>query len=306
MNRACLAYLGPPGTFSEAAALRYLYEYYGEPAASPGMGETANLLPCPTIPDTLGAFIQGHATEALVPLENALEGSVPLVLNALLAETRLWLRGEVVLPIEHCLMGLPGARIDEVAAVASYPHALAQCRRFLRDVVPHAKVEEASSTAAGAALVAARGDRRLAAIAPARAAEIYHLEVLARGIEDEKNNATRFVAVGWEDRSPSPQGKDKTSLILLPESDRPGLLYDLLGEFAKRRINLTRIESRPARRRLGEYNFFIDCEGHRLLAPLSEAIAALSTQEVRVRVLGSYPAWPSTAGAVSLAGGGGE
>ncbi|MBE3576419.1 MAG: prephenate dehydratase [Limnochordales bacterium] len=292
MSKALLAYLGPPGTFSEAAALRYVSHFYGAPAAAAATGSVSSLLPCPTIPDTLGALLQGKADEALVPLENALEGSVPLVLNALLTESGLWLRGEVVVPVEHCLLGLPGTSIDTVETVVSYPHALAQCRRFLREVLPSVKVEEASSTAAGAALVAARGDRRLAAIAPARAAEIYNLEILARGIEDEKNNATRFVAVGWNDRPPSPHGKDKTSLILVPETDRPGLLYDLLGEFASRRINLTRIESRPSRRRLGEYNFYIDCEGHRLLAPLSEAIAALARQEVQVRVLGSYPAWP--------------
>lgn len=287
-----VAYLGPAGTFSQAAAACYVERYYRDPAAAP-----VELLPCPTIPDTLTALADSRAAEALLPLENALEGSVPLVLQALLDDPGIKVRGEVVLPIEQCLLGLPGATVDRLEGIITYPHALAQCRRFLASHLPGRKVEEASSTAAGARLVAERGDPRWAAIGPEVAAGIYGLVVLVRGIHDEKGNATRFIAVGGDDRPPSPGGRDKTSLILLPEHDRPGLLHDLLGEFARHQINLTRIESRPSRRRLGEYVFFVDCLGHRLVPPLCDVIEALgSGGETRVRVLGSYPVWDEPAG----------
>lgn len=293
LNR--LAYLGPPGTFSQAAALSYLEAFQTE------LGSTTpvSLVPYQHIEDVLTAVARQEVEEGVVPLENSLEGSVALVLDYLRDEPRLRLRAEIVVPVEQALMGLPTTVWERIRRVISHPQALAQCRYYLRTHLPQAEWVTSSSTAAAAASVAQAGDPTQVAIAPHVAAAVHGLTILRAPVQDRANNATRFVIVGRTDRPPT--GRDKTSLILRPGVDRPGLLHALLGEFARYGINLSRIESRPARRRLGEYDFFIDCAGHRLEPPLCWALASLAHQEVRVQVLGSYPQWPlakTEAGAV--------
>lgn len=270
-----VGYLGPDGTFSELAARRYRDRLEGE----------AELVALPSIYDVLAAVVRGEIDEGVVPLENFSEGSLGHVQD-LLAHTflNLRVRGEVVLPVIHCLLAPPGVRLEQVTKVLSHPQALAQCREFLSRHLPGVELVETASTAAAASMVAS-ARAPWAAIGHLETAEKYGLVVLARRINDFVHNATRFVVVGREDGPFSLHSK--TSLILsLPH--RPGALYKVLGEFASRGINLTRIESRPSRRQLGEYLFFIDFEGHRQDEAVKEALEAISTQ-AEVRLLGSYP-----------------
>ncbi|WP_035106821.1 prephenate dehydratase [Desulfovirgula thermocuniculi] len=270
-----VGYLGPNGTFSELAARRYRERLAGE----------VELVALASIYEVLAAVGEGRVDEGVVPLENFSEGSVGVVQDLLAHSFKdLRLCGEVVLPVAHCLLAPPGVGLGQVTRVLSHPQALAQCREFLSRHLPGAELVETASTAAAAEAVASAG-APWAAIGPLETAGKYGLAVLAERINDFVHNATRFVVVGREEGPYALPAK--TSLILsLPH--RPGALYEALGEFACRGINLTRIESRPSRRRLGEYLFFIDFEGHRQDEKVREALEALSAR-AEVRLLGSYP-----------------
>ncbi|HJT38111.1 MAG TPA: prephenate dehydratase [Actinomycetota bacterium] len=276
-----IAYLGPPGTFTEEALMTL-------PEA-----EGADLVPLATVPDVVDAVALGEASAGLVPIENSIEGSVNVTLDALAFRERIQIRAEVVRPIRHALLGVDGATLGGITDIASHPHATAQCRDYLARAVPAAHVHAANSTAEAARDVAERGDLAWAAIGTELAGKLYGLVVLAPEIEDRSENATRFVLIG-KDRAAA-TGSDKTSVVCFIEKDRPGSLLAILHEFSDRQINLTKLESRPTKERLGEYCFFIDMEGHADEPPVRYAIESLRTKILEVKVLGSYPRARTTA-----------
>jgi prephenate dehydratase len=270
-----LAYLGPPGTFTEEALLS-LPEAAG-----------AELLPLGTVPDVVSAVATGDAAAGLVPIENSIEGSVNVTLDALAFGDGIQINAEVVRPIRHAILGISGSSLDGVTDISSHPHATAQCREYLARAMPRARVHAANSTAEAARDVAELGDPAWAAIGTELAGELYGLAVLAEEIEDRPENATRFVLLGKERARAT--GTDKTSVVCFIEKDRPGSLLAILHEFSDRQINLTKLESRPTKERLGEYCFFIDMEGHADEPPVRYAIESLGTKILEVKVLGSYP-----------------
>lgn len=275
-----IAYLGPAGTFSEQALLSH-----ADLAA-------AELTALPTFADVLRAAEEGTVDAAFVAIENAIEGTVNVTQDALAFDSHLLIQREIVLPIHLELMVRPGVELEQVTQVWSYPHALAQCRKYVAANLPTATAEPSNSTA-DAARMLAEADPSMAthaaAIAPARAAEVYGLEIIANAIEDFDGNATRFVLVA-PDRIPAPTGHDKTSIVVFQRADEPGSLLAILQEFAARGINLTKLESRPSRRGLGHYCFVIDLEGHLADELVADALRSLKSRHEEVKFLGSYPA----------------
>lgn len=234
------------------------------------------------------AVLSGAADLALLPIENTTAGSINETYD-LLAAGGLVITGEVVAAIEHCLLGLPGAALEDLRAVLSHPQALAQCEQFFREH-PAIRAQAEFDTAGAARKVQQLGDRSLAAIASAAAAPTYRLEILRRGIQNRAENATRFVEVGLHPL-PVPAGAAvKTSLAVVLPGDRPGSLGEALREFSQRGLNLTKIESRPIPGSPWSYRFYLDVEGHAATAPFPEALAGLQAVVTDVRVLGSYPA----------------
>ena len=269
-----IAYLGPRGTFTEEAAI--LYDSQGE------------LESFPTVAAVALAVSSGMAQEGIVPIENNLEGSVTATLDLLIHEEKLFINRELVLPIEHCLLVRPGTRTADIDVVYSHPQSLGQCRGFLERCFPRARLESSLSNATAADSVV-EGPAGAAAIAPWRNAQLRGLEVLAKGIQDSEHNVTRFVVLNKQDSPPT--GDDKTSICFSFADDKAGLLYEALREFAERNVNLAKIESRPAKNALGEYIFLVDCEGHRENQVVREAIEAVRTHTLMLRIFGSYPRW---------------
>jgi prephenate dehydratase len=269
-----LAYLGPAGTFTEEAAIKY--------------APKGHYLPFPSIPAVAQAVEAGITDEGVLPIENSLEGAVNDTLDLLIHDSTLCIRGEIVLPIEHCLMVLSGIEEDELQAISSHPQALGQCRNFLESRFPKIRARATLSTAAA---VESLKDSPVpaGAIAPPRAAVLYGAKILARGIQDRPNNLTRFVVLAKTDHAPT--GKDKTSLGFSFVGDDPGLLYSVLGEFARRNINLAKIESRPTKEALGRYIFLVDLEGHREEHKIKEVLEAVDDKVSMLKVFGSYPCW---------------
>lgn len=283
MSARVVGYLGPPGTFCEEALLSLT-----------GGGEGVEEVPFPTVVDCFRAVREGEVPEALVPIENTIEGSVNQTLDQLASGDGLSIRGEVVLPVRHHLIA-PG-RIEpaELERVLSHPHATAQCQGFLRRRAPRAAIVATNSTADAVRIVGEAGadGHRDAAIGTLRAAELYGCEVLATDIADTRDNSTRFVLLGTEPVDAVGPGRFRTSIICALQRDRPGALLAILQEFAMRAVNLTRLESRPTKTGLGRYIFFIDIEGSRDRdLPVASAIQALDDQGVAdVTFLGSYRA----------------
>ena len=267
-----IAYLGPPGTFTEEAALLH--------------DETATLIPFPSIPAVAVAVDSGMAEEGVVAIENSLEGSVTDTLDLLIHESRVLIRKELVLPIEHHLLVKPGTASNEVRVIYSHPQALAQCRRFMERCFPKVDVVAALSTAAAVEEMMA-SEYPAAAIGTQRAAHLYGAQTLARGIQDQASNVTRFVVLAPQDHPPT--GNDKTSLCFSFAEDRPGVLCGVLQEFAERNINLAKVESRPSRESLGRYIFLVDLEGHHQDPVVSEALARVREKTSLFKILGSYP-----------------
>ena len=204
------------------------------------------------------------------------------------ARASIYIRNEIVLPIEHYLMGRQGTRLEDIEVIYSHPQALAQCREYLERNFASAARSASLSTAQAVEDTLASGIPS-AAIAPRRSADIYNAEILDSGIQDVAANVTRFVVLAKADHPAT--GNDKTSLFFTFDEDLPGQLYAVMGEFARREINLAKIESRPTKRSLGQYIFFVDCDGHREHGPLSQAIEAISERVSSLRVMGSYPKW---------------
>ncbi len=266
-----VAYLGPRGTYSEEAALRY--------------SQDAELMPCSTESAVAAAVESGAAEEGVLAIENSLEGSVTRSLDAMIHETSLSIRHELVLSIEHCLIGGASTTIEQVREVYAHPQALAQCRRYIEAHLPYA--EQVASLSNAAAVERAVAIDGAAAIGPGRAAELYSATILARDIQDNPHNKTRFVVLSRDDAPPT--GRDKTSIAFTVAHDKPGTLVGVLHEFSDRNINLTRIESRPSREELGVYIFLVDLDGHRSDAVVTEALDDVRAKAQFFRVLGSYP-----------------
>ena len=274
-----LGYLGPEGTFSEDAV---------RTAAD---AEGARLVPLATVRDTVLAVADGSVDRAVVPIENSLEGPVGVTLDTLAdGAGDVAIVGEVVLAVSQCLIARRALSEGEVERVLSHPQALAQCAGFVRARLPAAAVVPVSSTAEAVRLVA-EADGAWAALGTRRSAALYGCEVLAEGVEDEPGNATRFVWLARGGASAGAPGETKTSLTFWGTGDEaPGWLVRCLSEFAFRGVNLTKIESRPLRGRLGHYRFFLDCGGAAAESPVSDAIEGLRAHCDEVRVLGSYRA----------------
>ncbi|MHB8986502.1 MAG: prephenate dehydratase [Eubacteriales bacterium] len=270
-----VGYLGPPGTFSEEAACRYL--------ELSGGGEA---IPCRSLKEIAEVVAKGRLDEGVVPLENSYEGSVNLTLDLLAGGDGLQIRGEVIVPVCCNLLARPGIEAKELTCITSHPQPLGQCREFIEKNFPGVVTRDASSTSEAARLVA-ESPEPWGAIGAARAAGAYGLAVLAAEINDRGDNATRFVVLGREDRPV--QDNCKTSIVV-SATDRPGALYRILKEFALHNINLTRIESRPAKRKLGEYLFFIDFQGSRRDPEVTDALKEVQEQAASFKNLGSYAA----------------
>lgn len=272
-----IGFLGPEGTFTEQALL-----------TQPDLVE-GTLVPLPSIGDVLLATERGEVDLGFVAIENSIEGSVNVTLDLLAFETDLLIQREVVISVQLNLLARPGATLDDITTVVSFPHAAAQCRGFLADRLPGVQVSAANSTAQAAMQVGAGTDPHIAAIGTALAAKVYGLDILAEDIEDHPENETRFVVVA-RDGIPAPTGHDKTSVVVFQDADRPGSLLGILQEFAARAVNLTKLESRPTKRGLGDYCFLIDLEGHLSDELVADCLRDLKSKQGDVKFLGSYPA----------------
>jgi prephenate dehydratase len=273
-----VTYLGPRGTFSEDA-LR----------AAIGQQEV-EAIPAASVYDAIVALREGTVDRALVPFENSIEGAVTATLDTLAFDADgLTLVGEYDLPIRHCLIAREEIPLERIEVVLSHPQASAQCARFIRENLPQAEVRGAPSTAEAVRKVA-ESERLWAALGAESAAQLYGAAVLRHGVEDEADNITRFVWVAREGTNPSGPGPWRTSLVFSElGEDHPGALVEALQVFSDRDVNLTRIESRPLRRGLGRYQFFLDIEGASGDEPLASAIDALRSKAETVRVLGTWP-----------------
>lgn len=268
-----IAFLGPEGTFAHAAARQ--------------LQADGTLTPFPSVTHAVDALHAGQVDGALVPLENSVEGAVPATLDALAAGPALVIVEETYLPVTFELLARPGTALADVRTVATHPHAEAQTRRWMLDHLADARTDLVSSTAAGAVAVAA--GTHDAAVAPAVAGELNGLVPLAHDIADNPGAVTRFVLLRRPQAPPAPTGNDRTTLVAYLRADHPGALLEILTEFATRAVNLTRIESRPTKGRLGDYCFSIDAEGHLHDERVGQALAALHRVCADVRYLGSYP-----------------
>jgi prephenate dehydratase len=272
-----IAFLGPAGTFTEEALL-----------AEADLAQ-AEVVPMPTIADVLDAAHRGEVEAGFVPIENSIEGTVSETVDHLIFSSDLLILREVVLDIHLHLLAPPGVETSSIRRVLSYPHASAQCREYLQRTLPGAVVVPTNSTAEAARVVGDERSGDSAALAPILAARLYDLAPLASSVEDHPGNQTRFLLVGRE-TIPAATGHDKTSIVCFQGRDRPGSLHQILGQFAARSINLTKIESRPTKAALGSYCFLIDFEGHLDDEIVGDCLRELHMELSEVRLLGSYPA----------------
>ncbi len=276
-----VSYLGPTGTYTEEALL----------LSSAGI--ELELEPRATIFDAVDAVERGDVSRGFVPFENSIEGSVRATLDAIAFDTsHVQIVGEFDHPIRHNLIAGRERRLDEITVVLSHPQANAQCARFIREQLPEAEVRSIASTSDAVRRVGL-SDQPWAALGSAAAARAYGCVVLSEGVEDVADNVTRFVWLSGGDYLPThfaDGGAWRTTLVFSElGDDRPGALVDALTEFSKRDVNLVRIESRPLRRGLGRYLFFIDIEGDVSSGVTAEAVEALRSKAETVRILGSYP-----------------
>jgi chorismate mutase/prephenate dehydratase len=270
-KKLSVAFLGPAGTFSEAAAIKHF-------------GHAALTVPCSSIDDVFRSAASGGTDYCVVPVENSTEGAVGRSLD-LMTQTQLRICGEVVLRIHHHLLcKRPDTPFEDIKRVYSHAQSLAQCHEWLNLNVPRAERVSVSSNAEAARVAA--GEEGAAAVAGEMAAERYNLFALSRNIEDEPNNTTRFLVLGSQEVGPS--GKDKTSLIMSAKN-RPGAVHDLLAPFARHNVSMTKFESRPSRTELWEYVFFVDIEGHVQDTVVAKALEELRSEAAFLKILGSYP-----------------
>jgi prephenate dehydratase len=270
-----IAYLGPPGTFSEEAAIAF-------------GGSNAEYLPLTNTPAAVTAVETGLASVCVLPIENVLEGSVPTTLDLLIHETELRIVGETVISIQHYLVTRPGLTLGQIKVLYAHPQALGQCRRFVERCLPSvATVASLSNSAAPAEALA--DERPAAAISPLRVAQTLGAQILAHDIQDRRDNVTRFILLSREDSPPT--GDDKTSFCFGFREDRAGVLVESLQELAPAGINMTKLESRPSKEVLGQYIFLVDINGHRSDAPVAEALDRIREKTGLFKVFGSYPCY---------------
>lgn len=263
-----IATLGPEGTFSHEAALKY--------------DKRAGILFTDTIRDIFEAVAANKADAGIVPVENSIGGGIGQTLDYL-TQFNLKIKAEELLPINHDLVGF--GKISDIKIIYLHPQTYEQCGIFIKNNLTTAEIIHTSSNGKSAEIIASSKDRKIASIVPRIAVRIYSLKALKKDVQDNTFNVTRFFIIAKADGKKS--GHDKTSIAIRPESDRPGLLYEILGEFAKRKINLTKIESRPSKGRLGEYIFYMDIQGHKSEKHIAEALKKLEGI-ADVMVLGSY------------------
>ncbi len=260
--------LGPEGSFSENAAKQW--------------NDRAELHYYDDILDTVDAILRNEVDYSIVPIENSLEGSISLTLD-LLMEHNLKIIGEVIVQIRHCL--LSKGYLHDIKIIMSHPQALSQCRKYIKNF-KNIEVRSALSTSHAAKL--ASESKEIAAIASKESAEMYGLKILAENIQDMNENFTRFIVIGKN--TPHATGNDKTSIIVYLEKNMPGALYDILGEFANKGIDLTKIESRPTKKILGDYLFYIDLKGHIQDKFIKDTLEKVKNKVGMLKILGSYPA----------------
>ncbi|WP_405274064.1 prephenate dehydratase [Methanobrevibacter sp.] len=262
-----ISFLGPKGTFTHEAA-----NLVGE-----------ELIPYCTIPAVLESVDNGECSLGVVPIENSIEGPVGITLDSLAHKFDLKIFKEIIIPINQNLIVNPGCTMDDIEDVYSHAQALAQCQDFVRKhkIQPHYAI----STARAAKDI--MGDKSKAAIGNSKIVELYGLEILKSNIQDVDNNATRFVVVSKDDHEIT--GADKTSIIFSIYEDKPGGLYNILGIFQKNDINLTKIESRPSKKGLGKYLFFVDFEGHKDEDVICDILKEIQEHTYYFKILGSYP-----------------
>lgn len=268
-----IAFQGERGAYGEEALVRYF-------------GAEVEPVPCVSFADVFEAVVGEQVSGGLVPIENSQAGSINEVYD-LLRTAGLYLTGEICLPVNHCLLCLPGQSLGDIRQVLSHPQALAQSDAYLRKL--GVEITAAYDTAGSAKRIREGDLRGVAAVASARAAELYALDILASGIQTVKDNYTRFVALSRQPVKPAPAPPAKT-VLLLSTSHTPGALYAALGEFATRGINLLKLESRPSRQTPWEYVFYLDIEGVADAPPVSEALAALAPKATHIQVFGSFSA----------------
>lgn len=272
-----VAFLGPEGTWAEEALLSHT-SFTSEDA-----------LPLPSVYDVINAVASGKIEQGVVPMENAIEGSVFATLDMLTFDVdNVLIVREIVQAIHHRLIARRELSLDRIERVFSHPHAHPQCRSFLREQLPQAEIVATSSTAEAVRIVS-QSEEPWAAIGSSLAAARYECVIIAADIEDYPDNRTRFVILS---RSPAPQDLDlpyKTSIVCTIAHDQPGSLLQILQEFAHRYVNLTKIESRPSKKGLGDYIFFIDVEGKKSDQAVADAIKCLECKLASVKLLGSYP-----------------
>jgi len=279
--RRTIGYFGPAGTFTEQALL--------------SQADLAQLVRTPyrTVPDVLDAVESGDVDLGFVPIENSIEGTVNFTQDALVFDHDLLIQREVVLNIEHCLLGAPGASLSDIKHLYSIPVATAQCHAYVRKELSNADVHAANSTAEAAREVGEKlktGETGVAAIAPRVAADLYGLSVLASDIADHAGNQTRFIVVG-KGVVPAATGHDRTGIVVFQRADEPGSLISILQEFAARRINLQQLLSRPTKAGgLGDYCFIMYADGHIEDELMADALRDLHAKQGGVKFLGSYPA----------------
>ncbi len=270
-----IGFLGPHGTFAEEALLT-------QPDLAAGVA-----VPFRDVPHVITAVEAGEVDIGIVPIENSIEGSINVTLDTLAFDTELLVQREVDLPVSLHLSVIPGTNLADITTVVSHPNPLGQTRMWMARNLPEAQTRAANSTAEAAEQVARSKRKGMASIGTAQGAERAGLEIIASEIEDHPENQTRFVIVGYG--VPAPTGHDKTTVVCFQRQDRPGSLLAILQEFAARAINITKLESRPTKRDLGDYCFFIDFEGHLDDELIADCLRNLAAKQAKVKFLGSYP-----------------
>ncbi len=265
--------LGPRGTYSEIAARTHF-------------GDDIEPVTYSLITDVAEAVEKDDIPVGIVPLESLREGSVGETLDAL-AWNEVKIQAEIVLKITHNLLGTKDTEFEEIKQVLSHPQAIAQCKNFLRENLPDAELISVTSTAKAGKQISKVGKPFMAAIGSEGLADLYDLKVLKENIQTGKQDETRFVCLGKEDSEPT--GNDKTSIVFYTKEDRPGILYEILSEFAEKDINLTKIESRPSKEALGDYLFFLDFKGHRKDDQIKKVLDEVEKDVATLKVIGSYP-----------------
>lgn len=275
-----IGYLGPEGSFTHQALSAYL-EKTGN--------NKQQILSFSTISQVIDGINSGKITSGVVPVENSIEGSVGETLDQLIRTSqKVTINHEIIISIEHCLI-TKVKKLSEVKKVIAHTQALSQCQTYLKRFLPDAELEPVTSNSTGVKIVSESKNGNIAAIGPEMAAHIYKVPVFEKCINDEKENFTRFALIGTETINPT--GKDKTTIAFGVPYDKPGTLVGVLHSFAKEKVNLSRIESRPSRKALGEYIFYVDLEAHREDIPLKKALSEVASEFSFYRWLGSYPRW---------------